>query len=108
MKRVMISQPMNGKTDSEILEIRNETIINLRNRGYETVNSFFADEWTDAEELAKQEVRQIPVHFLAKSLTVMSFCDAVYFCKGWDKARGCRIEHDVASAYGLELIYEED
>lgn len=32
--------------------------------------------------------------------------EAAYFCKGWEKARGCRIEHEAAKAYGLEIIYE--
>ena len=30
-----------------------------------------------------------------------------YFCKGWENARGCKIEHEAAKAYGLEIIYEE-
>ena len=32
-----------------------------------------------------------------------------YFCKGWDAdhVRGCKIEHDAAKAYGLEIIYEK-
>lgn len=28
-------------------------------------------------------------------------------CKGWKNARGCKIEHDAAVAYGLEIIYED-
>ena len=36
----------------------------------------------------------------------MSLCHAAYFCKGWEKTRGCKIEHDAAVAYGLEIIYE--
>lgn len=51
---------------------------------------------------------QIPLCFLAKSLENMSLCHAAYFCKGWENARGCKIEHDAAVAYGLEIIYEED
>ncbi|WP_419040028.1 Lar family restriction alleviation protein [Parolsenella catena] len=31
--------------------------------------------------------------------------DAAYFAKGWENARGCRIEHDAAVAYGLEVLY---
>lgn len=26
---------------------------------------------------------------------------------GWENARGCRIEHDAAVAYGLEVLYED-
>jgi len=38
----------------------------------------------------------------------MSKCHAAYFCRGWEQARGCQIEHAAAVAYGLEIIYEED
>ena len=38
----------------------------------------------------------------------MSKCNAVYFCKGWENARGCKIEHKTAKAYGLDMIYEEN
>ena len=57
--------------------------------------------------MKERGVVQIPLCFLAKSLENMSLCHAVYFCKGWEKARGCRIEHDAAIAYGLDVIYEE-
>lgn len=40
-------------------------------------------------------------------ITNMSLCHAAYFCKGWENARGCRIEHDAAVAYGLEVLYED-
>mgnify|MGYP004482326911 FL=1 len=36
----------------------------------------------------------------------MSRCDSVYFAEGWEAARGCRIEHEAAVAYGLEVLYE--
>ena len=50
---------------------------------------------------------RIPLCYLAKSLENMSLCHASYFCKGWENARGCRIEHDAAVAYGLEVLYED-
>lgn len=50
---------------------------------------------------------QIPLCYLAKSLENMSLCHAAYFCKGWEDARGCRIEHDAAVVYGLEVLYED-
>lgn len=50
---------------------------------------------------------QVPLCYLAKSLENMSLCHAAYFCKGWENARGCRIEHDAAVAYGLEVLYED-
>ena len=42
--------------------------------------------------------------YLAKSLDNMTRVDAVMFCPGWEKARGCRIEHQAAKAYGIPIL----
>lgn len=89
-KRAMISQPMAGKTDEEIAETRDKAHAKLCEMGYEFVNTLV----------------QVPLCYLAKSLENMSLCHAAYLCKGWENARGCRIEHDAAVAYGLEVLYE--
>lgn len=38
----------------------------------------------------------------------MSEADIVFFCNGWQTARGCQIEHDCALEYGIDTMYEED
>lgn len=108
MKKAMLSQPMAGKTDAEIVATREKAIAYLESRGYEVVNTLFTDEWYSREQMAERGVVQIPLCFLAKSLENMSLCHAAYFAKGWENARGCRIEHDAAVAYGLEVLYESD
>lgn len=105
-KKAMLSQPMAGRTEQEIIAVRNRAIAELERRGYEVVNTLFTDEWYSSEKMAERGVVQIPLCFLAKSLENMSLCHAAYFCKGWQDARGCRIEHDAAVAYGLEVIEE--
>lgn len=107
-KKAMLSQPMAGKTEQEIVETRERAIAALKAAGYEIVNTLFTDEWYSKEAMAERGVVQIPLCFLAKSLVKMSLCNAVYFCKGWENARGCRIEHEAAKAYGLEILYEEE
>lgn len=107
MKKAMLSQPMAGKTEKEIVETRERAIAALKERGYEIVNTLFTDEWYSDEAMKERGVVQIPLCFLAKSLENMSLCHAAYFCAGWEKARGCRIEHEAAKAYGLEIIYDE-
>ena len=57
--------------------------------------------------MKKRGVENIPLCFLAKSLENMSLCHAAFFCKGWESARGCKIEHEAAVAYGLDIIEEE-
>lgn len=105
-KKAMLSQPMAGRTEQEIISARYHAIAELERRGYEVVNTLFTDEWYSAEKMTERGVVQIPLCFLAKSLENMSLCHAAYFCKGWQDARGCRIEHDAAVAYGLEVIEE--
>ena len=107
MKKVMLSQPMAGKTNEEIVATREKAINALEEKGYEIVNTLFTDEWYSKDAMTERGVVQIPLCFLAKSLENMSRCHAAYFCKGWENARGCRIEHEAAVAYGLEILYEE-
>lgn len=107
MKKVMLSQPMAEKTNEEIIATREKAIRALEENGYEIVNTLFTDKWYSKEAMEERGVVQIPLCFLAKSLENMSLCHAVYFCKGWENARGCRIEHEAAVAYGLEILYEE-
>ena len=108
MKKAMLSQPMAGKTQEEIVATREKAIAALTAKGYQVVNTLFTDEWYSKEKMTERGVVQIPLCFLAKSLENMSLCHAAYFCKGWEQARGCRIEREAAKAYGLTILYEED
>lgn len=104
--KAMLSQPMAGKTEEEIVATRERAIAALKAKGYEVVNTLFTDEWYSKESMEERGVVQIPLCFLAKSLENMSLCNAAYFCKGWEHTRGCKIEHDTAVAYGLTILYE--
>lgn len=107
-KKAMISQPMNGLTDEEIEETRNKAKRHLERLGYKVVNTLSTDDWYSESAMQDRGVVNIPLCYLAKSLENMSLCDVAYFCDGWEDARGCRIEHEVAEAYGLDIIYAED
>lgn len=93
--KLFISQPMNGKTNEEIITERNEAIAKFD--GAEVLDSFFKDAPHDAN----------PLWYLSESLKIMSEADVVYFCKDWQKYRGCRIEHECAVAYGKEIKHAE-
>lgn len=108
IEKAMISQPLAGKSDAEIVATREKAIHALESLGYEIVNTLFTDEWYSQDNMRKRGVVQVPLCFLARSLENMSLCHAAYFCKGWENARSCRIEHAAAHAYGLDIIYEED
>lgn len=108
MMKAMLSQPMAGKSKSEIVATREKAIAALESAGYEIVNTLFTDEWYSEASMQERGVVNRPLCFLAKSLENMSLCHAAYFCKGWENTRGCRLEHEAAKAYGLEIIYEEE
>lgn len=105
--KAMLSQPMAGKTNEEIIATRERAIAVLKERGYEIISTLFTDEWYSQEAMKERGVENIPLCFLAKSFENMSLCHAAYFCKGWENARGCRLEHEAAKAYGMTIIYED-
>lgn len=97
MKKLFISQPMKDKTDDEILKEREKAIAAAREylgEDVEVIDSFFKDAPHDAK----------PLWFLGKSIELLSTADVAYFAKGWDNARGCKIEHDCAVSYGINTI----
>lgn len=107
MTKAMISQPIAGKTDEEITATREKATAVLRGMDFEVVDSLFEGDFYSDEQIKGRGVVQIPLYFLAESLEKMSLCETVYFCKGWENARGCKFEHAIAGAYGLNIIYEE-
>ena len=104
--RAMFSQPMASIPEDQIIATRDKAIEYLESMGYEVVNTLFTDEWYSKKSMEERGVINIPLCFLAKSLENMSLCDVAYFAKGWENARGCRLEHHAAEAYGLKIIEE--
>lgn len=102
-KKAMISQPMRGKTDEEILEARDRIAAKLQAAGYDVADTVF--HFTD-EQMDGLGVKNPAIYYIAKSIEAMSCCDCVYFAKGWENTRGCRVEHYIAAAYGMEIMYE--
>jgi len=102
----MISQPMNGLTEEQITNAQNKFLEYAKKENLEVVNTYFKDEWYSQDSMNLRGIVQIPVFFLAKSLEYMSECSTVYFAKGWENARGCKIEHEVALQCDMEIVYE--
>jgi hypothetical protein len=99
--RVMISQPMKDLSGQKIKADRAEIKKWLGEQGYDVklMNTFFED-YPNHGPLKGN----IPLYYLAQSLNHMAWCDAVVFAPGWESARGCRIEHEAAIAYGLFVM----
>ncbi len=69
-KKAMLSQPMAGKSDAEIVATREKAIRALESRGYEIVNTLFTDEWYSQENMEKRGVAQIPLCLLPSPLRI--------------------------------------
>ncbi len=96
MKKIFISQPMAGKKEQEIINERKNAravLKKLFNEPLEEVESFFPN-----SENAQ------PLECLGKAIQLMAKADIVYFCQGWENARGCKIEHECAKQYGVAII----
>lgn len=101
MKKVFISMPMNGKTDEEIVkEFKSikKRVLELFD-GCQVIDSVFSN--FDLDNNANT-----PIHYLGRSIELLADADIVYFAKGWEKARGCLIEYQVAKTYGKTYVEE--
>lgn len=94
--KVMISQPMRGKTNEQIKEERVELVNSLTEEGYEVLDTVLESAPADED---------VAIYCLSQSIRYLGKADMVVFMKGWEKARGCKIEHQVASEYGKEIKY---
>lgn len=97
MKKLFISQPMRGKTEDEIMEVRSNAIQSAKDaigEAVEVIESYFRE--------APAENK--PLWCLGKSIELLANADIAYFAEGWENARGCKIEHECAIEYGVHTI----
>ena len=97
MKKLFISQPMKGKSIADILVERRKAIESAEEKTgepVEVIDSFVQR----APAYAK------PLWILGESLKLLAGADIAYFAKGWQDARGCKIENTCAIEYGIPVI----
>lgn len=92
--KIFISQPMKDRPAEEILQERNKIAAKWTNASVEFMDSYFG------EGASKN-----PVDSLGKSISLMGEADLVVFAPGWEKAHGCKVEHQVAMYYGIPVCY---
>ena len=93
---VFISMPMNGKSKEAIDKRRAEIEQFLVKR--------FAPERITVIDSIYRGPRKDPVWCLGYSIAHMETADLVVFDKGWNQARGCRIEYSICSQYGFRFM----
>jgi hypothetical protein len=109
--KIFISQPMNGKCDKEIVKAKESALYKF--------NKYLEHEYDKINEGKTKGLQEVPVvevintdyngnamQFLGKSISEgLALADTAIFLPGWSNARGCKIEHDIAIAYGVKTFY---
>lgn len=91
--RVFLSTPMKDKATGDI----NKRVMAVT----EIVRTKFPSKSITVSTGKVQNANKIsPIKCLGESIKSMDDFDLVVFDYGWQKTRGCRIEHDVCEAYG--------
>lgn len=97
MRTVFISQPVKGQTKVKIMEERAVAI--------EEIKRILGEDFIISDNLfSTDEVIRKPLWVLGKSFEMLSSADIVYFAKGWNKDRKCRLEYTAAQNYGIKII----
>lgn len=100
--KIYISIPISGLDIDKVCEKADLIKAKLSREGYEVVSPFEVC----AGKNPKYE------DYICYDLLAMLGCDAIFFCKGWEKSCGCSIEHDVAIRFKVhgkkdfKIIYE--
>lgn len=97
MKKVYISQPMHGREYDDI----------IRERKQLTADAAVALQTDDIRplETLHRTGKAKPLAMLGRSVEQMAEADAIIFAPDWRDARGCRVEHFVASQYDIPILY---
>lgn len=90
--KIMISQPMRDKTREEIETERAEIVAELEKDGHVVIDTVFAETTPEGSNAS--------LYYLSKAIEAMSKVDGVLFMQGWENARGCRTEYQIAMEYG--------
>lgn len=100
MKKLFISQPMKDKTDEEIKSERAEIVKRVTEKfgKVEVIDSFIEEN--------EPENTNSGLWYLGKSLELLATADCAYFVEGWKDYRGCKIEHECAVQYGIDIVGE--
>ena len=107
--KIFISQPMKGLSDEEILIVREQAIEEIkikyqffdRNNELEIISTF---EVSDEENIPEGVNR---LWWLGRALQMLSYCDKIYMCKGWENSSGCKIEKAAAVEYNIGIDYQK-
>lgn len=107
--RVFISQPMHGLSDEEIKAVKEKAIEEIQ----QIYHFFYKNgklEIISTTEQDRHEILPKEAHrlwWLGRAIQHLVDVDVVYFCKGWEESKGCRVEKFVATEYNIGTYYQK-
>ena len=114
MKQIFLSLPMSGRKDEEIWDeifwmtkyvLDHKDLFGIeQGEKYEVVHGMLTEPELDLFDLV-DNVKRKNLLYLGADITKLAQCDAILMSENWVKARGCRIEHSVASEYGIQINF---
>ena len=112
-KNIFISQPMSGKSEEEILATRQkaiEKIHQLASKDGEQVNiidSYIDDATRNEFQGRMGDAINWDIYWLSQSLQKLALADTIWLCDGWGHSKGCNVELECATQYGLDIVYSD-
>ena len=98
-KRMFVSVPMAGRERREILQdIFDVTEAYRKKTGDDSVTEWVHNLDCDADP------DDGPLWYLGNAIIKLGTCDGIVMCPGWKDTRGCRIEHQVACEYDIDIF----
>ena len=97
--KIMLSSPMKGKTKEQIDSERKDMIELL-------LDTF--DNSVVIESVIENPEEKTELECFSESIFHMSQSNILAMGHGWEKARGCKLEHEIAKAYNMPIVYLDD
>ena len=96
--KILLSQPMTGRTPDEIMRVREAVRRAAEERWGKEAH--LIDSW-----IVNRQTQRSPLYLLGESVRLLSEADIAVFADGWRESRGCRIEHMCCLEYGIRICY---
>lgn len=103
LMKIYISIPISGYNPEEQRAKAERFEKDIEAIGHDPINPFDVQE---PSEYFNEKERY--AYFMGFDIANLLRSDAVYFSRGWEQSKGCRLEHAAAEIYGLKIFYELD
>ena len=98
--KIMLSRPMKGKTREQIEKEEKEMVDVIFDMYDHMTCEIISSIVENAEEKSELEC-------FSESIFFMSKADVLAMGFGWENSRGCKLEHEIAKAYDVPVVYLE-